>query len=91
MFAKYNDFVSKARVSARGVRRIGLTSLNPMVCLNSQSESDPKMKKAIRSEKNVHKIRSDPMLKFIIRSDPNLSYVLYTACVNYSVYERIFS
>ena len=37
-------------VYIRGVRRIGLTSLNPMVCLNSQSESDPKMKKAIRSD-----------------------------------------
>jgi hypothetical protein len=34
----------------KGVRRIGLTSLNPMVCLSSQSESDPKMKKAIRSD-----------------------------------------
>jgi hypothetical protein len=45
------------------------------------------MKKAIRSEKNVYKIRSDPMLKFVIRSDPNLStyYIqraLFIRCMN---------
>jgi hypothetical protein len=66
-------------VSYRGVRRIGLTSLNPMVCLSSQSESDPKMKKAIRSEKMF--IKSDPMLKFVIRSDPNLSYYIQRALI----------
>ena len=55
------------------MRRIGLTSLNPMVCLSSQSESDPKMKKVIRSEKIF--IKSNPMLKFVIRSDPNLNCV----------------
>jgi hypothetical protein len=68
----------KAILQTRGVRWIGLTSLNLMVCLSSQSESDP-----IRSEdeksnpirKNIYKIRSDPMLKFVIRSDPNLNCV----------------
>ena len=54
----------------RGVRRIGLTSLNLRVCLSSQSESDPKMKKAIRSDKMF--IKSDPMLKFVIRSELKL-------------------
>ena len=52
------------------MRRIGLTSLNPMVCLSSQSESDPKMEKAIRSDKMFKK--SDPMLKFVIRSELNV-------------------
>jgi hypothetical protein len=57
-------------VSSRGVRRIGLTSLNPIVCLSSQSESDPK----IQSE-------SDPTLNFVIRSDPNLSYYIQRALI----------
>ena len=42
--------VTATMLATRGVRRIGLTSLNPMVCLSSQSESDPKMKKVIRSD-----------------------------------------
>ena len=69
------------------MRRIGLTSLNPMVCLSSQSESDPKMKKAIRSEKMF--IKSDPMLKFVIRnpirSELKLLYIqraLIIRCMN---------
>ena len=45
----------------RGVRRIGLTSLNPKVCPSNQSESDPKIKKSIPS---------DPIRNKYIRSDP---------------------
>jgi hypothetical protein len=66
----------------RGVCRIGLTSLNPMVCQNSQSESEDEKSNPIRSEKMF--IKSDPMLKFVIRSKLKL---LYTACVSYSMYE----
>jgi hypothetical protein len=76
--------------STRGVRRIGLTSLNPMVCLSSQSESDPMMEKAIRSEKMF--IKSDPMLKFVIRPDPNLNYYIQRAliirCMNVFFHDR---
>jgi hypothetical protein len=81
-------FLCRCNVLIRGVRRIGLTSLNPMVCLSSQSETGPIRRWIKQSDpkKNVYKIRSDA--KFVIRSDLKL---LYTAYVNYSVYERIFS
>jgi hypothetical protein len=76
-----SNFKKNKTIDTRGVCRIGLTSLNPMVCLSSQSESDLKMKKAIRSEKMF--IKSDPMLKFVIQSELKL---LYT-----TVYGHIFS
>jgi hypothetical protein len=56
-------------VYIRGVRRIGLTSLNPIVCLSSQSESDPKMKKQSDPiRENVYKIRSDAKFRNPIRT-----------------------
>ena len=35
---------------SRGVRRIGLTSLNPSVCPSDKSEPDPSPSKYIRSD-----------------------------------------
>ena len=48
----------------RGVRRIGLTSLNPKVCPSNQSESDP-----IRSKKKINPIQSEVKKSIRIRSE----------------------